>query len=130
VCVAGLLCAVEADGQVKTNGVHDTQGLGLSAELRVIGAELDGSCKEGVDSNGGTVEAEIAEKALAEILAQSGSTEGAVLVAELPSATDDDMERVSVAAMLLDRGCVVLTAEQAAYTTETCGDMEVSKEEL
>jgi hypothetical protein len=53
-----------------------------------------------------------------------------VLVAELPSETDDDLERVSVAAMLLDRGCAVLTAEQAAYTTEACGDTGPSKDEL
>ena len=126
-----LLCAADA-GQETANGVHDTQGLGLSAELRVVTAELDGKCKGGIgaESGGAAVEE---EQALAELLEKSvnaGGAAGLVLVAELPSATDDDMERVSVAAMLLDRGCAVLTAEQAAYTTEACGDTGPSKDEL
>ena len=134
-CAVGLLCAAEAQGQAAANGVHDTQGLGLSAELRVITAELDGKCKGGIRAASGAVDAvDAEEKTLAELLAKSASAGGAaaglVLVAELPSETDDDLERVSVAAMLLDRGCAVLTAEQAAYTTEACGDTGPSKDEL
>jgi hypothetical protein len=130
----------QEEAQTQAIGVHNTQGLGLSAELQVVATELGqgGRCEGGLREHGSAGEAEEAEssaaaeaeRTLAEFLARvvsdaggmQGQAAGVFLVAELPSATDDDMERASVAAMLLDRECVTLTHEQSAYINEACGD--------
>ena len=118
---------------MQATGVHNNRGLGLSAELQVVvadrcSADLIGYGGSGEDTGG---VATAAQTALMEFLAHAAKGEGGLqghgpgvfLVAELPSATDDDMERASVAAMLLDKGCVTLADEQSAYINETCGDM-------
>lgn len=124
-----LLCGRADDRSMTAIGVHNRKSLGLSAELRVVGADrcsadLNGYRAAGDDPNEA---AAAAQAALMEFLGRAAKGEeghgpGVFLVAELPSATDDDMERASVAAMLLDKDCVTLTDEQSAYINETCGD--------
>lgn len=129
-----LLCGSTggADQSMKATGVHNNRGLGLSAELRIIDAS---KCSADLTGYGAVEEASrgvaaTAQAALMDFLARAAKGEGVLqgqgpgvfLVAELPSATDDDMERASVAAMLLDRGCATPTDEQSAYINETCGD--------
>lgn len=128
-----LLCGRTDDASIQATGVHNNQSLGLSAELRVVvadkcSADLIGYGGNGEDASGVST---AAQAVLMEFLVHAangggglqGHGPGVFLVAELPSATDDDMERASVAAMLLDKGCVTLTDEQSAYMNETCGDM-------
>lgn len=128
-----LLCGRVDDASIQATGVHNVRSLGLSAELRVVFAD---KCSADLTGYGGAGEdpsavATAAQAALMEFLVHAAKGEGGLqghgpgvfLVAELPSATDDDMERASVAAMLLDKGCATLANEQSAYINETCGDM-------